>query len=192
MGMFHTYSISSAIYMFSCIVNSGLQLEVNYSLHSNSSCRKLYFNGNDELITFSPIRFTVPDSQNEPWFGSCYAEEDISPSLMELWRDPPAIDFLLHLPSKNEFIPCDFSVRAYSTCNGPVNELTPRCILDEPLMKFWYKLDRTFKLPRANTYFSINLKGGYDNVKNYLLTELFIHLLKDEMNEIVYQVNHLS
>lgn len=192
MRMFHTYSISSAIYMFSCIVNSGLQLEVNYSLHSNSWCRKLYFNGNDELITFSPIHFTVPDSQNEPWFGSRYAEEDISPSLMELWRDPPEIDFLLHLPSKNEFIPCDFSVRAYSTCNGPVNELTPRCILDEPLMKFWYKLDRTFKLPRANTYFRINLKGGYDNVKNCLLTELFIHLLKDEMNEIVYQVNHLS
>ena len=111
---------------------------------------------------------------------------------MELWRDPPEIDFLLHLPSKNEFIPCDFSVRAYSTCNGPVNELTPRCILNEPLMKFWYKLDRTFKLPRANTYFRINLKGGYDNVKSCLLTELFIHLLKDEMNEIIYQVIHLS
>ncbi|XP_030963559.1 nardilysin-like [Quercus lobata] len=133
--------------------------------------------------------FMSQDSQNEPWFGSRYAEEDISPSLMELWRDPPEIDFLLHLPSKNEFIPCDFSVRAYSTCNGPVNELTPRCILDEPLMKFWYKLDRTFKLPRANTYFRINLKGGYDNVKSCLLTELFIHLLKDEMNEIIYQAS---
>lgn len=133
--------------------------------------------------------FMSQDSQYEPWFGSCYAEEDISQTLMDLWRDPPEIDFLLHLPSNNEFIPCEFSIRANSACNGPVNSLSPRCLFDEPLMKFWYKLDSTFKLPRANTYFRINLKRGYDNLKNCLLTELFILLLKDELNEIIYQAS---
>eukprot|EP00257_Ricinus_communis_P016101 XP_015574163.1 nardilysin-like [Ricinus communis] len=64
-----------------------------------------------------------------------------------------------------------------------------RCIIDEPLMKFWYKLDNTFKLPRANTYFRINLKGAYSNVTSCLLTELFIQLLKDELNEIIYQAS---
>ncbi|KAG2260722.1 hypothetical protein Bca52824_080016 [Brassica carinata] len=68
----------------------------------------------------------------------------------------------------------------------------PKCIIDEPLMKFWYKLDETFKVPRANTYFRINLKGAYDSVKNCLLTELFINLLKDELNEIVYQATKLE
>lgn len=133
----------------------------------------------------------VPDSQCEPWFCSRYTEEDISQSLMDLWRDPPEIDYLLHLPAKNEFIPRDFSIRANSASNGPANASSPRCILDEPLMKFWYKFDNIFKLPRANTYFRINLKGGYDNVKSCLLTELFIHLLKDELNEIIYQVSYL-
>ncbi|XP_040991889.1 nardilysin-like [Juglans microcarpa x Juglans regia] len=133
--------------------------------------------------------FKLQDSQHEPWFGSHYTEEDISPSLMDFWRDAPEIDLLLHLPSKNEFIPCDFSIRANSTCNGPANASSPRCILDEPLMKFWYKLDNTFRVPRANTYFRINLKGAYDNVNNCLLTELFVHLLKDELNEIIYQAS---
>ncbi|XP_027091260.2 nardilysin-like [Coffea arabica] len=129
------------------------------------------------------------DVQNEPWFGSKYAEEDIPSSLMELWLDPPEIDMALHLPVKNEFIPVDFSIRAESASGKLAGVSTPKCILDEPLIKFWYKLDKTFKLPRANTYFRVTLNGGCDNLKNALLTELFVLLLKDELNEIVYQAS---
>ncbi|KAH9668338.1 nardilysin-like [Citrus sinensis] len=129
------------------------------------------------------------DFHYEPWFGSRYTEEDISPSLMELWRNPPEIDVSLQLPSQNGFIPTDFSIRANDISNDLVTVTSPTCIIDEPLIRFWYKLDNTFKLPRANTYFRINLKGGYDNVKNCILTELFIHLLKDELNEIIYQAS---
>ncbi|CAK7323528.1 unnamed protein product [Dovyalis caffra] len=129
------------------------------------------------------------DLQCEPWFGSSYIEEDIPPSLMELWRDPPEVDASLHLPSKNEFVPSDFSIRADNLDHDPVNSSFPRCIIDEPLMKFWYKLDSTFKVPRANTYFRINLKGAYASLKSFLMTELFLLLLKDELNEITYQAS---
>ncbi|CDP04048.1 unnamed protein product [Coffea canephora] len=129
------------------------------------------------------------DVQNEPWFGSKYAEEDIPSSLMELWLDPPENDMALHLPVKNEFIPVDFSIRAESASGELAGVSTPKCILDEPLIKFWYKLDKTFKLPRANTYFRVTLNGGCGNLKNALLTELFVLLLKDELNEIVYQAS---
>ncbi|XP_043723576.1 nardilysin-like isoform X2 [Telopea speciosissima] len=135
-------------------------------------------------------KFTDKQSQVfqfEPWFGSRYTEEDISPSLLALWSDPPVIDSSLHLPLKNEFIPSDFSIRRNNSSDTLVNVNLPRCILDLPLMKFWYKLDETFKLPRANTYFLITVKGGYNNVKNCVLTELFVTLLKDELNEILYQ-----
>lgn len=107
---------------------------------------------------------------------------------MDLWKDPPEIESSLHLPSKNDFIPCDFSIRAEKASCQFADASSPRCILDEPYMKLWYKLDKTFKLPRANTYFRITLKGGYSNIRNALLTELFILLLKDELNEIIYQV----
>ncbi|XP_016452343.2 nardilysin-like isoform X3 [Nicotiana tabacum] len=128
------------------------------------------------------------DVQQEPWFGSRYVEEDIPSSLFELWKDPDEISVCLHLPAKNEFIPSDFSIRA-EKANCDSKNAKPRCILEEPLMKIWYKLDKTFKLPRANTYFRITLRGGYGNLKNALLTELFIHLLKDELNEIIYQAS---
>ncbi|KAK1353121.1 Insulinase Peptidase family M16 family protein [Heracleum sosnowskyi] len=91
----------------------------------------------------------------EPWFGSKYVEEDISPMLMELWRDPSAIDISLHLPARNEFIPSDFSIRA-GKASGDTNNSLP---------------------------------GAYDHLKNYLLSELFIQLLRDELNEIIYQAS---
>lgn len=108
---------------------------------------------------------------------------------MNLWKDPPEVDVSLHLPQKNEFIPGDFSIRSDVSCPDIPLISSPSCILDEPLVNFWYKLDSTFKLPRVNAFFRINLKGGYDNVKSSVLTELYIDLLEDELNEIIYQVN---
>ncbi|PRQ56265.1 putative insulysin [Rosa chinensis] len=70
------------------------------------------------------------DFRCEPWFGSHYIEEDISPSLIDLWKDPPEIDVSLHLPEKNEFIPTDFSI--CSDGLDTTNTASPRCLLDEP------------------------------------------------------------
>ncbi|CAN7134639.1 unnamed protein product [Brassica rapa subsp. narinosa] len=130
--------------------------------------------------------------QTEPWFGSHYIVEDVPLALMETWSNPSEVDNSLHLPSENQFIPSDFSIRATSSDGDLKSQSPPKCIIDEPLMKFWYKLDETFKVPRANTYFRINLKGAYGSVKNSLLTELFINLLKDELNEIIYQATKLE
>ncbi|CAH8354392.1 unnamed protein product [Eruca vesicaria subsp. sativa] len=127
--------------------------------------------------------------QTEPWFGSHYIVEDVPLALMETWSNPKEVDKSLHLPAENQFIPSDFSIRATSSDGDLKSQSPPKCIIDEPLMKFWYKLDETFKVPRANTYFRINLKGAYGSVKNCLLTELYINLLKDELNEIIYQAS---
>ncbi|KAI3760352.1 hypothetical protein L1987_50746 [Smallanthus sonchifolius] len=129
------------------------------------------------------------DVKYEPWFGSKYTEEDISPSLLELWRNPPEIDAALHLPARNEFIPQDFSIRANNKSFDSMGLSPPKCILDESLMKFWYKLDTSFRSPRANTYFRVTLNGAYAGLKNVLLTELFLNLLKDKLNDIVYQAS---
>ncbi|EPS63741.1 hypothetical protein M569_11043, partial [Genlisea aurea] len=129
------------------------------------------------------------DIHREPWFGSQYVEEDIPLSVMEQWENPSEIDSLLHLPCRNEFLPVDFSIRADMVSNQFSDAPSPKCILDEAYMKLWYKLDNTFKLPRANAYFRITLKGGYSSLRNSLLTGLFVLLLKDNLNEIVYQAS---
>ncbi|KAK4779447.1 hypothetical protein SAY87_015553 [Trapa incisa] len=129
------------------------------------------------------------ESLFEPWFGSCYIEEDVSPVLLELWKDPLITEEELHLPLRNEFIPHDFSIRSDNTFGVPCDAFYPKCIINESFLKLWYKLDNKFKLPRANAYFRINLKGSYVDAKSCLMTELFILLLKDELNEIIYQAS---
>lgn len=106
---------------------------------------------------------------------------------MESWRNPAQIDDAFHLPRKNEFIPGDFNLRN-ANMPKPLSDDNPRCIVDEPFIKLWYKMDMTFNVPRANTYFLISVKDGYSNLENSVLTDLFVNLLKDELNEVLYQV----
>ncbi|KAJ3699601.1 hypothetical protein LUZ61_003306 [Rhynchospora tenuis] len=126
--------------------------------------------------------------QLEPWFGSRYTEEDVPSSFLQTWRDPPSIDKLLHLPLKNEFIPCNFGLRNADMLK-PQSHVNPVCIIDQPFVKVWYKMDFTFNMPRACTYFLISVKDGYTTLKNAVLTELFVNLLKDELNDIIYQAS---
>uniref|UniRef100_UPI0005CAB675 insulin-degrading enzyme-like n=1 Tax=Fragaria vesca subsp. vesca TaxID=101020 RepID=UPI0005CAB675 len=146
---------------------------------------------NMRIDVISKSLFKSEDFQCEPWFGSHYTEEDISPYLRDLWKNPQETNVSLHLPEKNDFIPRDFSIRSDGLCIDTAMTY-PRCILDQPLMKFWYKLDSTFKLPHVNTYFRINLKGAYDNVKSCVLTSLYLDLLTDELNEILYEASVAS
>lgn len=88
------------------------------------------------------VSFVVSDVQSEPWFGSQYKEESIPPSMLESWKNPPKIDVALHVPTKNEFIPKDFSIRSNGVMCYSGDASPPECIIDEPLMKFWYKLDK--------------------------------------------------
>ncbi|KAL5217065.1 hypothetical protein ABZP36_017749 [Zizania latifolia] len=128
----------------------------------------------------------IKSIQCEPWFGAQYIEEDIPSSFIESWRNPAQIDEAFHLPRKNEFIPGDFNLRNSIIPKSPSDD-NPRCIVDEPFIKLWYKMDMTFNVPRANTYFLISVKDGCICLENSVLTDLFVNLLKDELNEIIYQ-----
>jgi len=97
------------------------------------------------------------------------------------------VSSLKHLPDKNDFIPCDFSIKSLSDINIHGTMEIPICIADDPLIKIWYKLDRTFNVPRANTYFLITLKEAYISVRTCVLTELYVNLLCDTLNKTLYQ-----
>lgn len=126
------------------------------------------------------------DVQYEPWFNFPYTVEAISSDLMDLWTNPVSINPMLHMPVVNEFIPTDFSIRELENVE---TEAPPRLVVDDPSLKLWYKLDKKFKMPRANTYFLISCQGAYDSVKASVLTELYVKLIKDALNETLYLAN---
>lgn len=80
-----------------------------------------------------------------------------------------------------------FSIKSLSDINIHGTMEIPICIIDDPLIKIWYKLDRTFNVPRANTYFLITLKEAYKSIRTCVLTELYVNLLQDALNKTLYQ-----
>ena len=111
--------------------------------------------------------------------------------MIESWRNPAQIDASFHLPRKNEFIPGDFSLRNANIPKSSADD-NPQCIVDEPFIKLWYKMDKSFNVPRANAYFLISVKDGCSSLRNSVLTDLFANLLKDELNEVLYQVGTIE
>ncbi|KAF6165843.1 hypothetical protein GIB67_012740 [Kingdonia uniflora] len=114
------------------------------------------------------------DICKEPWF-----EKDIPLSLLELWSNPKVNPSFFLPVDTNPFIPRDFAL--YSE-----NEDQFECITDTPLMKIWYKSSESERV-RASAMILITAKGGYKDVKSYILFELFVSLLKDELAEIIFQ-----
>ncbi|KAF2589374.1 hypothetical protein F2Q70_00038058 [Brassica cretica] len=115
--------------------------------------------------------------QTELWFGSHYIVEDVPLVLMETWINPSEVDNSLHLPSENQFIPSDFSIRATSSDGDLKSQSPPKCIIDEPLMKFWYKLDETFKASIAKLETSLSMYGDKLELKVFGFNEKIPALL---------------
>ncbi|KAL2651160.1 hypothetical protein R1flu_019288 [Riccia fluitans] len=124
----------------------------------------------------------------EPWFEVPYTVEDIPESLLKTWADPPSVDPALRMPVANEFIPHDFSIISPGVVSSEIPDV-PRILVDTPLLKVWYKLDKTFKAPRANTYFAVTCPAAAESVKSSVLTQVYVKLLEDALNETLYLAN---
>lgn len=123
----------------------------------------------------------------EPWFEVPYSVQSIPDDILETWADPPQIEAALTMPVVNAFIPHDFTIRTGKNETSE-NPEVPKVLLADPAMKVWYKLDQTFKTPRANTYFSVTCKAASENIRAVVLTEIYVKLLEYELNETIYLV----
>ncbi|KAG0572112.1 hypothetical protein KC19_VG069600 [Ceratodon purpureus] len=130
---------------------------------------------------------TSPGVQYEPWFEVPYTVETVPDEILKRWANPEHVDPALRMPIVNAFIPHDFTIRTGKT-ETPEPDV-PTVLLDEEGLKVWYKLDRTFNTPRANTYFSVTCKAASENIRNIVLTEIYVKLLEHELNETIYLAN---
>lgn len=128
-----------------------------------------------------------PGIQYEPWFEVPYTVEKLSDDILQRWANPEQVDPALSMPVVNAFIPHDFTIKTGKT-DAPSPDI-PKLLLDELGLKVWYKLDRTFNTPRANTYFSVTCKAASQNIRSIVLTEIYVKLLEHELNETIYLAN---
>uniref|UniRef100_A0A1B6FWC7 Insulin-degrading enzyme n=2 Tax=Cuerna arida TaxID=1464854 RepID=A0A1B6FWC7_9HEMI len=140
-----------------------------------------YFTPNNVRVAVVGKTFESIATECEKWYGTKYKQEKIPEDTIKDWNDESLCE-ALHLPSKNEFIPNDFSLlpREENPSQFPV------VIKESPSIRVWYKQDDEFLLPKANLSFEFVSPMAYLDPHCCNMTYMFVLLFKDSLNEYAY------
>ncbi|MBA0788900.1 hypothetical protein Gotri_006798, partial [Gossypium trilobum] len=113
----------------------------------------------------------------EPWYGTAYSIEKVSPSTIQAWMSS-APNENLHLPAPNVFIPTDLSIK-----NAQEKIKLPVSLRKSSYSKLWYKPDTVFFTPKAYVKINFDCPHAINSPETEVLTDLFTRLLMDYLNE---------
>lgn len=116
----------------------------------------------------------------EKWYGTAYKHEKIPNNQMREWTNCGTSD-ALQMPKPNPFIPKDFSIIKYEG-----GSKYPTIIFDSPFVRVWHLQDNEFLKPKSCISIDLASPIVYSNPSNCNLTHLFVQLLRDELNEYLY------
>lgn len=134
------------------------------------------------IFSTSPSFTTTAEWQHEKWYGTTFREDAFSPG------DLPG-DSGLELPALNPFVPQDLQLFARTSGTRFPAEATMPTLLSEPemeMMEIWYKMDRSFGLPRANVMvraLTNSYRLGPDSV---VMMRLFCAMVDDDLSSTLY------
>ncbi|XP_060069479.1 insulin-degrading enzyme-like [Ylistrum balloti] len=126
-------------------------------------------------------KFQERVNQKEKWYGTEYLVEELTEAKLQQWASCGLNDKLT-LPARNEFIPTVFDLAPREVDPSPL----PEMVKDGALTRLWFKQDDTFLLPKACINFEISSPLAYSDPTNCNMTNLFVTLFKDALNEYAY------
>ncbi|XP_017640519.1 insulin-degrading enzyme-like 1, peroxisomal isoform X1 [Gossypium arboreum] len=116
----------------------------------------------------------------EPWYGTAYSIEKVSPSRIQAWMSS-APNENLHLPVPNVFIPTDLSIK-----NPQEKIKLPVLLRKSSYSKLWYKPDTVFSTPKAYVKIDFDCPYVSNSPETEALANLLATLLMDDLNEYAY------
>ena len=129
-------------------------------------------------------------------YGAKYRQIRVSDELAGKWDNPPEIDPRLRLPSLNEFIPEDLSLRCDDQeyqddfdSHYDYRKDDPKLLIDTPKMRIWHKMDRTFRVPKTSIRLQLTSPDIYHSPRAITFNRLFEKVLSDDLNSYVYDAN---
>ncbi|RLN64163.1 hypothetical protein BBJ29_000370 [Phytophthora kernoviae] len=131
--------------------------------------------------TFEESSEFATQAIEEEWFGVKYLRENITVATVQHWKSAGS-NAKLFLPRPNQFIPRDFSLVDTAGIADIICEKTE-------YGKLWYKPDRAFGTPRAHVALMLHLPSVVASADNWALTQLYVKLVRDALNEYAYHAN---
>ncbi len=133
-----------------------------------------------EGMLLSVMSQGLETDRKDPWYDTDYSITPLSDAQITRWKNTVA-DAALMLPVPNELIAEDLSVK-------PVidKQAIPHRILNREGLAVWHQQDDSFKLPKADFYFTLRSPAANASVINRVKTELYTQLVTDQLNEYGY------
>ena len=123
---------------------------------------------------------TLDTDQQDPWFNTGFSIKKFDKELLAQWRNPVAVEDLA-IRQPNPFIATNLEQKALVE-----QSKKPELIRQENGYSLWHKQDDTYRLPKADFYISVLSDKANSTPKNAVLTALYTRLIKDQMNETLY------
>ncbi|XP_068647426.1 insulin-degrading enzyme-like 1, peroxisomal [Aristolochia californica] len=135
---------------------------------------------NNVRIFWESKKFEGSTNMVEPWYGTAYSVEKITTDMIQQWINA-APDEILHLPQPNIFIATDLQLKdIHEKVKFPV------LLRKSSSSRLWYKPDTRFFTPKAYIKIDFNCPHSSYSSEAEVLTEIFVRLLMDYLNEYAY------
>lgn len=123
----------------------------------------------------------IEASQQSPYFAAPYRVDQVSPDVLSMWRQPPAI-VAIKPPQANPFIGEHRLVDVL-----PAYTAKPELLIEEPGMQLWFVQDDVFKVPKGQMIIRLTKPGMTQlPARDAVLMDLMARLVSDRLNEFAY------
>lgn len=138
---------------------------------------------NPDNVSIQVTSQLVETDKTIPRYDVSYSLEKISAETRALWKaDENLTD--LKLPESNPFVPKRLDLLNAETLDR--ESIVPRQLDTDSDINLWYAYDNTYQVPRANFYVNFQSPVANDSPKSAVLSELYVRLVNDQLNEYVY------
>ncbi|GAB5353791.1 hypothetical protein AAMO2058_000064300 [Amorphochlora amoebiformis] len=136
----------------------------------------------------------------EPWYGTQYTKAPFSTEQLNKWTHAKATSSKLQLPSKNPFVPTDFTLvrdplplkerqKYASDEKGLWSPPSPRLTENTTQLTLWHSSDaiKEFPVPRVQAYAVMRTEFSQKSAKNQALTDIYLDMVGDYLAEKLYE-----
>ncbi|WP_390617862.1 insulinase family protein [Maricurvus nonylphenolicus] len=125
---------------------------------------------------------SVETNRISPMYQTPYRVEGLRDERVSL---PKQMTEQLALPDPNGFIPRHLVVKRPPAMGQGISQI-PQLIKDDDVQKVWFKQDNTYKIPRSQIYVRLKSPQMGRDIKQAVLSELYVAMVKDALNEFSY------
>lgn len=118
-------------------------------------------------------------NQTEPHFKAPFAKQKISADRIAMWQAADT-QTALYARHNNPFVPSNLDIAELGSQKVPTE------LENTPHVESWYLPDTTFKLPKADLYFTLLSPFSRAGAKASVAMDLYVDMLNEQLNPVLY------